>query len=1175
MVKINRMVMQNFKSFAKRIELVFNKDFNSIIGPNGSGKSNVTDALCFVLGKLSTKGMRAERTTHLIYNGGKNKKPADWAKVSLYIDNKNRVFPFDTKEVKITRILKRKEKENEEDSAQGVYKINEKTSTRQEILDLLSAAKINPDGYNIILQGNINTLIEMSSVERRGIIEQIAGIGVYEERKVKALREMEKVEKKINEANIILEERGTYLDKLKKERDQALKFKELKDKIKRNKATLVFRRLENNKKKSTRQDSEIQKKQSSIDKINEEITSLREKLEKKKEEITKINKKIEEKGEKEQVEIHKEIENMKVDMASSKERIHNLKDQIVKIKERKAELKNSLDELKSKVEFIEKDNKRIDEIIGKKNTSLKEIEKNIEDFQKDKNLESLDELNIEIEENDGKTDKLQEEIELLRSEQQELLRKKDRLEIYIENIDSKIIKISGIKEKNKEQLNDLEKKKKNFKEISVELNTLLTEDSSLDSQLKTAKGKSESKKEELMNEQSKHASISKGIAGSIAVTRIIEQKENNSIKGIKGTIGDLGKVNEEYSLALEVAAGSRIKSIVVENDNVAAECIDLLKKRKIGVANFLPLNKLREINPNPLTKEIMKKEGVMGLAIDLIDFDSKLKKAFSYVFGDTVVVRDVETARRIGIGTIRMVTIEGDLIEKSGAMIGGYRTKTSHGMGFRKKEVSENIESLNKEIDELNKIISTLKNKKEETENRIQELREKKAELEGEVIKLEKSLHIDSEDLSATKDEKDAKEKEQKETENNLEKLMKDIQEKNKEITELKTGKQNLRDKVNKLRSPEVLAEMRAFEDKRKQLKEEFIELNGNLKNNISQIENVLKPEEENIEKILKQQEKEMKEFSREKEVLDKEMGKKEKTIKEKEKLQEEFHKKFKDLFEKRSEFEKEISKTENSISNKQDNIRNTEIDLNKTTIEDAQIKAKISGLEEEFSQYKGIKIFEDKAENKITGEINKFEDMVENIGTVNMKALEIYEKVEVEFEVLKEKKNSLTSEKDTIFVMINKIDTKKKELFMETFDVLNKNFKIIFSRLSSKGDAFLELEDKNYPFNAGINIKVRIKGKKFLDIFSLSGGEKTLTALAFLFAVQEYDPAPFYVLDEVDAALDKRNSERLAKLIKAYSNKAQYIIVTHNDSIISECSTIYGVSMGKDNVSKVTSLEI
>ncbi|MBN1376808.1 chromosome segregation protein SMC [Candidatus Woesearchaeota archaeon] len=1174
MVKINRMVMQNFKSFAKKTELIFNKDFNCIIGPNGSGKSNVTDALCFVLGKLSTKGMRAERTTHLIYNGGKNKKPADWAKVSLYIDNKNRIFPFDTKEVKITRILKRKEKENEEDSAQGVYRINEKTSTRQEILELLAAAKINPDGYNIILQGNINTLIEMSSVERRGIIEQIAGIGVYEERKGKALRELEKVEKKINEANIILEERGTYLDKLKKERDQALKFKDLKDKIKRNKATLVFRRLEDNKKKSTKQDNEIQKKQSNIDKINEEITNLKEKLEKKKEEISKINKKIEEKGEKEQVEIHREVENMKVDMASSRERIHNLKDQIVKIKERKAELKNSLDEIKSKIVFIENDNKKIKENIDKKDNSVREIEKNIEDFQKEKNLENLDELNTEIEENDKKTEKLQEEIEELRKEQQELLRKKDRLEIYIENIDSKILKISGIKEKNKKQLNELETKKKTFKEISAELNTLLTEDSSLDAQLKTARGKLESKKEELTNEKSKHASISRGIAGSIAVTRIIEQKENNSIKGIKGTIGNLGKVNEEYSLALEVAAGSRIKSIVVENDNVAAECIDFLKKRKIGVANFLPLNKLRETNDG-LSKEIMKQEGVIGKAIDLIDFDPKLKKAFSYVFGNTIIVKNVETARRIGIGKIRMVTIEGDLIEKSGAMVGGYRTKTSHGMGFRKKEVSENIELLNKEIDELNNTISKLKSKKEETEDKIQELREKKAELEGEVIKLEKSLHIDSEDLSATKDEKDMKEKELKETEYNLGKLMTEISEKNKEITGMKTRKQTLRDKVNNLRSPEVLAEMRAFEDKRKQLKEDIIELNGNLKNNISQIENVLGPEKENIEKILKQQEKEMKEFDREKESLDKEIGKKEKTIKEKEKLQEEFHKKFRDLFEKRSEFEKEISNMENSINNKQDNIRNTEIELNKTTIEDAQIKAKISGLEEEFSQYKGIEIFKDKPENKIVSEINKFGEMVENIGTVNMKALEIYEKVEVEFEVLKEKKNSLTNEKDTILVMINKIDTKKKELFMETFDVLNKNFKIIFSKLSSKGDAFLELEDENYPFNAGINIKVRIKGKKFLDIFSLSGGEKTLTALAFLFAVQEYDPAPFYVLDEVDAALDKRNSERLAKLIKAYSSKAQYIIVTHNDSIISECSTIYGVSMGKENVSKVTSLEI
>ena len=211
----------------------------------------------------------------------------------------------------------------------------------------------------------------------------------------------------------------------------------------------------------------------------------------------------------------------------------------------------------------------------------------------------------------------------------------------------------------------------------------------------------------------------------------------------------------------------------------------------------------------------------------------------------------------------------------------------------------------------------------------------------------------------------------------------------------------------------------------------------------------------------------------------------------------------------------------------------------------------------------------------KIKREIAQFEKMVENMGAVNMKALEIYDKVESEYKNLMEKKNSLVGEREDVLVMINEIDSKKNELFVKTFDVLEQNFKSIFQNLSTKGEAFLHLEDKNDPFNGGMDIKVRLSGRKFLDIRSLSGGEKTLTALAFLFAIQEHEPAAFYILDEVDAALDKRNSEMLAELIKDYTIKAQYIIISHNDQIISEADTLFGVSMTDHGMSKVTSLKI
>jgi chromosome segregation protein len=229
----------------------------------------------------------------------------------------------------------------------------------------------------------------------------------------------------------------------------------------------------------------------------------------------------------------------------------------------------------------------------------------------------------------------------------------------------------------------------------------------------------------------------------------------------------------------------------------------------------------------------------------------------------------------------------------------------------------------------------------------------------------------------------------------------------------------------------------------------------------------------------------------------------------------------------------------------------------------------------EEFKQYDSVELFKDKPEPEILKEIAQFEKIILDIGAVNMRALEVYEKIEKEYKTFIEKKDKIIHEREDVLMMINEIDSKKRELFMRTYEVIDHNFKVIFGALSTKGEASLELEDQNDPFNGGLLLKVRITGTKFLDIKSLSGGEKTLTAIAFIFAVQEYDPAPFYIFDEVDAALDKKNSEQLALLVKNYSKKAQYIIISHNDSVIGESDTLYGVSMNEFGISKVTSLKI
>jgi chromosome segregation protein len=280
-------------------------------------------------------------------------------------------------------------------------------------------------------------------------------------------------------------------------------------------------------------------------------------------------------------------------------------------------------------------------------------------------------------------------------------------------------------------------------------------------------------------------------------------------------------------------------------------------------------------------------------------------------------------------------------------------------------------------------------------------------------------------------------------------------------------------------------------------------------------------------------------------------------------------------LFDKRTKLSDEQQKTESKFREKEDKRRDLEQKNNGYGLEVARLKAEIAGLEEEDSQYAGVEPYKNKSLDDVMLEIKQFERMQDSFGAVNMKALEIYETVEREYSELVTKKDKLGKEREDVLVMINEIDDKKKELFGRSFEVVSENFQNIFEMLSTKGKAFLELEDKKDPFNGGLTIKVKLTGKKYLDIRSLSGGEKTMTALAFLFAVQEYEPANFYILDEVDAALDKHNSEKLAKLIRAYCRNAQYLIISHNDGVISEADNLYGVSMNEHGMSKVTSLKV
>ena len=1164
--RINKMVIQGFKSFAKHTEILFGGNFNCVLGPNGAGKSNVLDALCFVLGKSSSRDLRAEKSANLIYNGGKSKKPAKQGEVSIYFDNSNKVFPTEDKELKITRAVRQ--------NGQSIYKINDKVMTRQQITNLLSLAKIDSDGYNIILQGDIVKFVEMHPEHRRVLIEDIAGISVYEEKKHKAMLELEKVEQHLRETDIILTERNTYLKELKKDRDQALKYKDMSDRIKQNKASYL--KIQIDKKEAERKDiqSKMAVGNNDLAALREKISKLKAENEEKKKQIESISKEIEEKGEIEQVKLNKEVETLKIELTKNNSRIETCKNELNKIKQRRNDLKSSIEDVEKRIVQLTNEKKEYEAQIKEKNKDREVINSKILKFKEKNKLDSVADIGKQVDEIDRRADELQKEITVLRESQHNLIREKDRTSHEISIIEDKIRKVVDVEKEHKQQLDALKDKRQLFKNSTLELNKCLDEDSSFAVQLSDARRKLTIVNEELAKLRAKDITIKEFARGDLAIKKILELK--NKRQGIHGTVADLGNVSSKYAVALEVAAGSRIKSIVVENDKLAAELIKYLKDNKLGTATFLPLNKLNVRDASENVKRLIGAKGVLDLAINLVSFDAKFKKVFSYVFSDTVVVDDIHVATRLGIGTAKFATLDGDVAELSGAMHGGFRERKKEAFGFKEREVAERLEENEKRSRELENLIDVLEKRRSENEAKISELREKKAVFEGEIIKSETSMHLESSDTGVSKQQQKELEAKEREVDNEINKLNNKISECNRQLTGLKIEKQKLRNVIAQLNDPTLLAELNTFEQKFKELSEEIIRASSEIKNLDAQVINIFLPDKEKTEKILKQLDKDEGGFNNELNRIQDAIVQKESVLKEKETIAKEFYTKFKSLFAKQGKINEDVQKNEMAIDKITEESRQIEIKVNFNSLKNAELVASLSALNQEFAQYEGVKLDLEKIEEQLKNEISKFEKMREEIGSVNMRALEVYDEAERQYNEFLDKKEKLGREKEDVLAMMNEIEGKKKELFMKTFEVVNNNFKNFFGMLTAKGaEATLVLENDENPFEAGVRINVKITGSKFLDIRGLSGGEKTLTALAFIFAIQEHEPASFYVLDEVDAALDKHNSEKLAKLIRKYAEKAQYIMISHNDHVVSEADILYGVSMNNDGISQVVSLKI
>jgi chromosome segregation protein len=950
MTFIKKLVIHGFKSFPRKTELPFTPNINVILGPNGSGKSNISDALCFVLGRLGVKSMRAAKTRNLIFLGSKLVAPSKEAFVEIVFDNSDEIFSIEENEISIKRIIRK--------NGQSIYKINDKTKTRQEVLFLLAQAGIDPNGFNIILQWEIQNFVRMHPIDRRKIIEEVSGISIYESRKEKSIKELEKTEERLKEVYTILRERTSHLKNLERERQQALRFKKLESDVKKYQASVIYFDLTKKKKEAENINLEISKKNKEIDKIKKIIAKNIENIGNFQLKVDSIKLTIQKSTGLEQEKINQEIADLRAELVGLSVKMENYESKIFEISNKKLEFKKSINENEN---------------------SVKELR------------------------NEPLTKK-QEEIDIKKQELEKL--EEQRKKFYIIKSELKSVK------------DKIEDKKNLFQTYSNESDFLLEQIEQIS--------------EELFDKKTNEKKLD--------VLKIYLEEKNKILINIEEERQKLEKIfyTNEHEIKKQEELAKKISKI-----EICPVCKSKITENHIHNIND---NTIKEINS--LKKEIKNSN-------EKINEIKKNKE----IIGKEVEKISLEISKR-----------ESDLLKFSN-------------------------------INEKN--------------NQIKILHEKTSKLKEEIINFEK-------------------------IKNNLEK------------------------KFN---------ENSNIEQKYEILRIEVEEISFRSKENVDSEISFKQRELERAKISLKQ-------FLREEEDLNEELSFNKKNFDEKQEIledkknqEEELSKKFKKLILERDEFYKKIREEESNNLEKQNSIRSIEHEINTFNIEIARFNAEIENFDREMLEFKNILIIRASKESLIE-KLSKTKEMLSKIGSVNLLSLKVYDSVKEQYDEIKGKAEIIEKEKDGIFKVIHEIDVKKKKTFLKTLDILNETFTRNFSNLSTKGKVSLELENRKNPFEGGVNILIKTGHGKYLDVASLSGGERVLVALSLIFAIQELNPYSFYILDEVDASLDKRNAERLANLFKKYVQKGQYIIITHNDDIISNATNLYGVSM-HEGVSKIVSLKI
>jgi len=1173
--------LAGFKSFADRTELEFVPGIAAVVGPNGSGKSNITDAIRWALGEQSAKTLRGAKMEDIIFAGSDTRKPVNYGEVSLTLNNTDRSLKMDYSEVTITRRVYR--------SGDSEYYINKQACRLKDITELFMDTGLGREAYSIIGQGRIEEIISSKPEERRGIFEEASGIVKYKTRKKEAKKKLDDTEQNLLRIDDLILELEGQLEPLEKQSEKAIQFKSLTESLKDKNIQVYVHDIE--KVYQEWQETEQLQKELSQEQLqmSSNVSQFHAVIEEKRWLAGQMEKEIEELHQK-LLEVSEEVEKAEGKREVLRERNKNQKTiqtqtlQNIKILQvKKVELMNQWQAQKQQLDNVTQEIKMLFQLLKHEEESL--------DYLLNNHHEKVEHLKEDYFELLNVMASHRNEIRHLKNSKESTEYRINKVQSELYQVEKELTQINEKKENAEKELDffqkEIERLSQEYKEkihtqrhIAEEIKEKLVEIQQLQHKLESIR----SRNEILTEMQTDFAGFQYG------VKEILKVRERGQMPGIHGAIAELIQVPQKYENAIEVVLGGALQFIVVDNDETGKKSIQYLKERKLGRATLLPLNvmKGKKISQFEL-KKIESIKGFIGIAADLIHSDEKYQSIREYLLGQVIVSSDLTAAGEIAkiVGYhYRIVTLDGDIVNAGGSMTGGSIQKKNTNLLSRQREIEELTEQMKiiqSELEQKNvylekskikeksiaESIETIRLEGEQQRNKEQELKTKWGQYNYEVKNLKERQFVLQQEIDSMQQEWNSwveseqrivtqlKEKEQQEIElkaeiEKAESIRQQDQsikeESSQKITQLKVELarvQEQRDGISHL--------VKRLEDDQNEViqsieqnQEILVELEDGLGHDqtheddlIQEIQR-LRDEKEDLQRILNNQRKSRVKVLHEMESQEIEA--------------------------------KEIRKQLKFIEQQ---LHQVEVKLSRL---DVSLENLLSQLAQEYEMsYEWAKDHVQHIENieQIKNEVKQLKEKIQQLGEVNLGAIEEFERISERYYFLSNQKQDLVEAKQILYQVIAEMDLEMSSRFKEHFDAIREQFQIVFVKLFGGGRADLVITNPENLLETGIEIVAQPPGKKLQNLALLSGGEKALTAITLLFAILQIKPVPFCVLDEVEAALDEANVTRFAQYLKEYSTDTQFIVVTHRKGTMEEADVLYGVTMQESGVSRLVSVKL